>query len=81
MRNYNSIFDNFGTDLRCVVVIGAFLLTPCLVVMVVLSVARALTISVLAAFIISAASLLVALAGSGRHKSAFLSDKLNKLKR
>jgi hypothetical protein len=49
--------------------------------MVVLSVARALTISVLAAFIISAASLLVALAGSGRHKSAFLSDKLNKLKR
>jgi hypothetical protein len=40
-----------------------------------------LTISVLAAFIISAASLLVALAGSGRYKSAFLSDKLNKVKR
>jgi len=49
--------------------LAAFLLTPRLVVMIVLSVARALTISVLAAFILSAASLLVALAGSGRRKT------------
>ena len=28
MRNYNSIFDNFGTDLRCVVVIGGFSFNP-----------------------------------------------------
>ena len=28
MRNYNSIFDNFGTDLGCVVVIGGFSFNP-----------------------------------------------------
>jgi hypothetical protein len=59
--------------------ISAFLLTPRLVVMVVLSVARALTISVLAAFILSAASLLVALAGSGRRKTMSSNGSLKEL--